>query len=56
MIKETSIGAIDTGPGREINSEFINSINSALEENNTDKAAQLAKSLHYADLADQRNV
>ena len=52
MIKETSIGAIDTGPGREINSEFINSINSALEENNTDKAAQLAKSLHYADLAD----
>ena len=52
MKKETTIRAKDTGPGRELTSEFISSINLALDQNQTDDAIGLAQSLHYADLAD----
>ena len=52
MKKETTIRAKDTRPGRELTSEFISSINLALDQNQTDDAIGLAQSLHYADLAD----
>ncbi len=52
MKKETSIGAQDTGPNRELTPKFITSINLALDQNQTEKASSLALSLHYADLAD----
>ena len=50
--KETSIGAQDTGPNSELTSEFLSSITLALDKNQTRVANNLAKSLHYADLAD----
>ncbi len=52
MKKETTIRAEDTGPGRELTSEFISSINLALDQNKTNDAIGLVQSLHYADLAD----
>jgi magnesium transporter len=50
--KETDTGAMDTGPGRELTPEFVSSINLALDQNQTDDASRMARSLHYADLAD----
>jgi magnesium transporter len=50
--KETDTGAMDTGPGRELTPEFVSSINLALDQNQTDDAINMARSLHYADLAD----
>jgi magnesium transporter len=50
--KETSVGAQDTGPNRELTVEFISLINAALDQNQTEEAISLAESLHYADLAD----
>ena len=52
MSKQTSIGAQDTGPSRELTVEFISAINKALDQNQTEEAISLAQSLHYADLAD----
>ena len=52
MRKETDTGAMDTGPGRELTREFVSSINLALDQNQTDGAISMARSLHYADLAD----
>jgi magnesium transporter len=43
---------MDTGPGRELTPEFVSSINLALDQNQTDDAISMARSLHYADLAD----
>jgi magnesium transporter len=50
--KETDTGAMDTGPGRELTPEFVSTINLALDQNQTDDAISMARSLHYADLAD----
>ncbi len=52
MRKGTDTGAMDTGPGREITPEFVSSINLALDQNQTDDAISMVRSLHYADLAD----
>ena len=52
MRRETIVGAIDSGPAGELTSDFIYSINIALDQNNTAEAILLAQSLHYADLAD----
>jgi magnesium transporter len=52
LINETKVGAQDTGAGRELTTEFVSSINLALDQNQTNDAILLARSLHYADLAD----
>ncbi len=52
MINETEVGAQNTGAGRELTTEFVSSINLALDQNQTNDAILLARSLHYADLAD----
>jgi magnesium transporter len=49
---ENIIGVQESGAADELTSEFVASINLALDQNETAEAKNLAQSLHYADLAD----
>jgi magnesium transporter len=46
------LGGIDTGAYRELTSDFIASVNTALDHHDTTAAIKLAQSLHYSELAD----
>jgi magnesium transporter len=52
LTEETIVGVHDSGAASELTSDFIASVNLALDQNETAEAIGLAQSLHYADLAD----
>jgi magnesium transporter len=52
LIVKPILGGIDTGAYRELTSDFITSVNLALDHNETSAAIKLAQSLHHSDLAD----